>query len=131
MSSKKTILNIIISIVVIVAAVFAYRLFFPAAPAQTPASPGSLLTVVTPSSPLEPSDQFLSILLSLQEIKFQKEVFDKITQNQLQDFSTELILKDPGRPNPFAPIGSGGSLVVATGTASRSGGGGATSTRNR
>jgi len=116
MSSKKTIFNIIISIVVIVAAVFAYRLFFPKAPDQSATSPDALLTVVTPGLGSEPSDEFLRILLSLEKIEFKTEVFAKISKNQLRDFSMELILKDSGRPNPFAPINPGETLIVATGT---------------
>jgi len=117
MSGKKTIFNIVISIVVIVAAVFAYRLFFPKAPDQTATSPSALLTVITPNSTLEPSDEFLRLLVSLEKIEFKTEVFAKITQNQLRDFSTPLVSKEPGRPNPFAPIGgSDGNSVVATST---------------
>jgi len=116
MSGKKTIFNIIISIVIIVVAVFAYRLFFPKTPDQTATTPETLLTVITPDFALGPSDEFLRILLSLEKIEFKTGVFAKINENQLRDFSTQLTPKDPGRPNPFAPIGLGGDSVVATGT---------------
>lgn len=116
MSGKKTIFNIVISIVIIIAAVFAYRLFFPKASDQTATTPETLLTVITPNSPLGPSDEFLRVLLSLEKIEFKTGVFAKINENQLRDFSTQLTPKDPGRPNPFAPIGLGGNPVVATGT---------------
>lgn len=119
MAGKKTIFNIVISIVVIVAAVFAYRLFFPKAPEEAVVSPDALLTVVSPDSELEPSDEFLRILLSLEKIEFKTEVFAKLNQNNLRDFSTELPLKDPGRPNPFAPINPGEDRPVATSTGSQ------------
>lgn len=103
--SKKPLINILISIVVIVVVFFAYRFFFPGSTAsqQTP----SLETVgVAADGSLEPQDEFLQLLLSLQALEFKTDVFDTIHKGGFQDFTVQLVPKTPGRPNPFAPIGS-------------------------
>ena len=121
MTGHKTLINISISVVVIVIAFFAYRFFFPG---QTPDnSTGGLIatTALTPGAGgAGGSDEFLQILLSLKSLDFKTEVFDSIRKSELKDFTTVLSPQIPGRPNPFAPIGSdartGSPKVVATST---------------
>ncbi len=69
------------------------------------------LDVVGLESEDENSDEFLNILLSLQQIELSDEVFSDPVFISLVDFSTELQDQTPGRQNPFAPIGVGGRPI--------------------
>ncbi len=119
MTGNKTLINILISVVVIVAAFFGYRYLRPAS--STGALPASGLVATSASDAAktaDASDDFLRILRSLKSIEFKTEVFEYIKASQLKDFTTQLGEQTPGRVNPFAPIGSvdrGGNSVFTTG----------------
>lgn len=64
-----------------------------------------------PSTSTVSSDQigndFLMTLLSVRSIKIDSEIFTSTAFTSLQDFSRPLLPdNNPGRPNPFAPLGS-------------------------
>lgn len=52
------------------------------------------------------SNHFLDLLLNLKNIKLDTSIFNATTFKALQDFSSPIAPDtNPGRPNPFAPIG--------------------------
>ena len=137
MKSKAIIRNTII-ILVVIAAAFAGYLFFFNKPAATTGSGLSTSTVPTAVStgsaaPLNGlattaglpdtgsaagsniGDGFLTTLLSLQSINFDSSIFTNPAYISLQDFDRPLPpAVNPGRPNPFAPIGVDASAGVAS-----------------
>lgn len=52
------------------------------------------------------AESFLSLLLSVKNIKLDDSIFREVAWSNLVDSSIELVpLGDEGRPNPFAPLG--------------------------
>lgn len=72
----------------------------------------------SPTSNIDMNNDFLSSLLSIQSIKLDDRIFSDPAFLALQDFNRPLLPDtDPGRPNPFAPIGtdsSGLSTQIST-----------------
>lgn len=61
------------------------------------------------------SNEFLSLLLNIQSIKLDASLFSKPEFTNLQDLSRPINPDtNPGRKNPFAPIGADGSNTVST-----------------
>lgn len=70
----------------------------------------SLLDTTTDSAATDPASQeVLETLLALRAISLDGTVFQNPAFQSLQDFSTEIMPEPVGRPNPFAPLGVGGS----------------------
>ncbi len=66
------------------------------------------------------SDKFLALLLNMRTIKLDQSIFSDAAFTSLKDFSTTITPEaNPGRANPFAPIGvdaaGAQALVVTTG----------------
>jgi hypothetical protein len=121
MSGNKTLINILISVVVIVVAFFGYRYLRPSSSAAVPAN-GLVTTTSSAAKPADASDDFLRILRNLKKVEFKTEVFEMLKASQLKDFTTQLGEQTPGRPNPFAPIGSAdrsGSVFTTGGTTTK------------
>ncbi len=69
-----------------------------------------------PSNPTSDSEDisnhFLDLLLNLKNIKLDTSLFDATTFKALQDFSSPITPDpNPGRPNPFAPVGQDAVIV--------------------
>lgn len=122
---KAIIRNIIILAVVIALGFAGYKMFFVQ---KTPVGNGGLATtsgvgatgttsVATPASGSVGQD-FLSLLLSVQSIKLDDSIFKSKAFESLQDFNRPIPPDtNPGRPNPFAPLGSdGGTAAVVVST---------------
>jgi hypothetical protein len=120
----------LIAVIGLIAVFFAYR-FWWQAPSGAPAlstTPGLVSLVNTgPGGAPADTDRFLYLLLSLQRLELKSDVFSNQLFARLEDFSTALPSKTPGRSNPFAPLGvvgatpSGGTVpagVTPTGGAS-------------
>ncbi len=124
---KSIIRNIIILAVVVILGIVGYKLFFAkkaAAPAGglkttsgvgtgTSAAPNIATTGAgSPGSVSE--DDFVSILLSVKSISVDDSIFKDRGFALLQDFNRPLPPDtNPGRVNPFAPIGSDGVASAA------------------
>lgn len=52
----------------------------------------------------DPSDEFLTTLVGLQELNLKGDVFKNPVFKDLEDHSTVLVDQAPGRPNPFSPV---------------------------
>lgn len=110
MNGKSTITKLALIIILLVVAFLGYRFFF-AEQSTTPTglvglSPAGLVTGQGPS------DEFLTLLSSLQSINLDDLPRVLALLSGLQDFSTELAPQTPGRANPFAAIGVGGGVTV-------------------
>ncbi len=114
MSGKRLLVNILISVVVIIAGFFLYSFLFPKD--QAADEPGLESVDLLTGEPAEPTDEFLRVLLNLQSLSFETDVFELVRRGQFQDFSTPLVPKTPGRENPFLPIGKGGPPRAASST---------------
>ena len=122
---KKIIRNIIIFVVVIIIGMVGYSFFFkkPAAPASslttTAGAPSPADTTATAgANAAEAADadaaskEFLALLLNIQSIKLDDSFFASPGFLALQDFSHAIPPDtNPGRPNPFAPLGANTALV--------------------
>lgn len=127
---KKIIRTIVIFVVTIILAMFAYSMFF-----KKPSTSNSSLVTTSGSSSVADvsgsgqnqasvdadvaSKQFLALLLNVQSITLDDSFFSSPGFRALKDFS-QVIPPDtnPGRPNPFAPLGANSSVVstqVSTG----------------
>lgn len=125
MKSKPIIRNIIIFVVVFVIAVAGYKFFFakkaaPAGSLKTTSGLGSTAskTTATPTKSASASNavgaDFLSLLLNIQSIKLDDSLFSNKAFTVLQDYNRPIPPDtNPGRPNPFAPIGADG-MVIST-----------------
>lgn len=113
MSGNKLIFKIILGTVVVVVLFFGYR-WLRSPGEELPPGPGGLQPVgfLDGSAEIEPSDEFLALLLSLQSISLASDIYPAL--REFQDFSTELAPQTPGRENPFAPIGRGGRPATTT-----------------
>ena len=66
------------------------------------------------------SDKFLTLLLNMKTIKLDQSIFSDVAFTSLRDFSTTIAPEtNPGRANPFAPIGfdvaGTANIIVTTG----------------
>ncbi|MCU0660620.1 MAG: hypothetical protein MUD00_03375 [Candidatus Pacebacteria bacterium] len=103
--------NIIIFVAIFALLVVGYVLFF-GNKAETPAltstagiSGSSTATTVTGTSDV--GKEFLATLLNLRTIKLDDSIFSDPAFRSLQDFELALIPEaNPGRLNPFLPLGS-------------------------
>lgn len=137
--SKRTI-NLITIIILLAAVFFAYRFFF--VTPEPEAEPGVVTTESTIPGAEVNGGEFLALLLSVQDIKLSKNVFNNpVFRDRLKDFGRELPSRFVGRTNPFAPFGVGevgtsttgarppvGTSTPATATSTSSAGGQATTT---
>jgi hypothetical protein len=120
---KSIIRNIIILIVVFIIGVVGYSVFFKKA---TTPSTGSLQTSsgldasaaagsgseAGSESDLVVGKEFLSLLLNIRSIKLDDSIFTSKAFTTLQDFSRPIpVDSNPGRPNPFAPLGADGAAI--------------------
>ncbi len=109
MNSK--IKNIIILVVVAIVLILIYIFFIKKGPvaASLTSSTGASLTPDATSGNGTPNtnDEFVSILLSVKNLKLDDSIFKDPAFLSLQDSSITLIQDGTeGRPNPFAPIGT-------------------------
>ena len=140
MSKKSLIRNIIIFVVVFALAVVGYKFFFgskTATPALQTTSGLGVGTTTTPSATTSAASSavggdFLSLLLNIQSIKLDDSVLSSKAFTVLQDFNRPIPPDaNPGRTNPFAPIGvDSGAISTQVSTSSPSSITGTTSTLN-
>lgn len=124
---SNTIKVILITVVIIAIGAFGY---WYATSGSTPDASTSALQSSNPVlggevSPLAAddtaiSDKFLALLLNMRTIKLDQSIFADAAFTSLKDFSTTITPEaNPGRANPFAPIGvdaaGAQALVVTTG----------------
>jgi len=116
MKPKSIIRNIIILVAVIILGVIGYKVFLAK---KAPASTSSLQTTAgagagtstaasdtTSSTTASVGQDFLASLLNIQSIKLDDTLFSSPAFAVLQDFNRPIPPDtNPGRPNPFAPIG--------------------------
>lgn len=117
---KSIIRNIIILAIVVILAIVGYSVFFKKDTAQT----GGLVTTSgqgagqTASVIDSPGKDFVTLLLNIRTLKLDDSIFSNTAFTSLQDFSRPIPPDtDPGRPNPFAPLGAdsaGVSTQVST-----------------
>lgn len=70
-----------------------------------------LLVSETPSDAGTAAEgDLLSILLDLRSVKLDDGIFADSVFKSLEDFGQELVSEPVGRENPFAPLGTGGSI---------------------
>lgn len=99
----KKIVYLLIGVLIIAAAFFAYRFFFLGVKEKETA-PGLISSgYLTGVGPDDRTVEYLNILLSLQQIDLRGDIFSNPSFVGLKDFSVELMPQAPGRPNPFAP----------------------------
>ena len=116
---KKTIIrNSIIAVIVIILAVVGYKMFFggskPAAPAlKTTSGVGATAPAsAAPTESVSVGQDFLTLLLNIESIKLDDSIFTNKEFTILQDFNRPIPPDtNPGRPNPFAPVGLDGVAV--------------------
>lgn len=105
---KKIILFVGIALVVIIIAAFFFKKA-PATPGLT-SSVNNAAPVATPGAATAPNpvgQQFLTTLLSVNNIKLDDSIFSDPTFATLKDSSITLVDDGTeGRPNPFSPIGT-------------------------
>ncbi len=114
----------LIAVIIIAIAVFGY--WYSTRP-TTNTSATALQSATGQVSPLEAtdtaiSDKFLALLLNMKTIKLDQGIFTDTAFTTLRDFSTTIAPEtNPGRNNPFAPIGLDSTatqaVTVTTGTA--------------
>lgn len=111
--SKRTV-NLITIIILLAAVFFAYRFFF--VTPEPEAEPGVVTTESTIPGAEVNGGEFLALLLSVQDIKLSKNVFNNpVFRDRLKDFGRELPSRFVGRTNPFAPFGVGEVGTSTTG----------------
>lgn len=108
---RSTLFKLLLALAIIIVAFIVYKALFVGGDGGG-VEPG--LETVGLDSTETGSDEFLNILLSLQQIELSSEVFSNPIFTSLVDFSTELKDQTPGRENPFAPIGIGGRPATST-----------------
>jgi hypothetical protein len=115
----KKLKNILIFVLILAAAFVAY--IFLREP-KTPALQTIPTTTLPPGQTPETAigQEFLSMLLSLRDIRLDGRIFQNAQFRSLRDFSTPItrVPGEEGRPNPFAPIETPAeALLVETGEA--------------
>ena len=105
--------NIIILVVVVIALALIYIFFIKKTPTVAPltSSSGALVAenaaTATANQTATVGSDFVSVLLSVKNIKLDDSVFQNPAFLSLKDSSIVLVQDgNEGRPNPFAPIGS-------------------------
>ncbi len=119
---KKMIKKIIIGVILLVLAIAGYSVFFKKSASTPTAALQTTTTGVTDSSGNAGADatvgrDFLTTLLNINTIRLDDSLFADAGFAALQDFSRPLPEDpNPGRPNPFAPVGSDGGVVSPVAT---------------
>ncbi len=113
---SKIIRNIIIFVVIFVLAVVGYKMFFgktEKAPAlKTTANTTAPATTRGTTANTSVGADFLALLTSIQTIHLDDSIFSSKAFLVLQDFNRPIPADtNPGRPNPFAPIGADSAVV--------------------
>jgi hypothetical protein len=118
---KSIIRNIIILAIIVALGIVGYKMFFNKKPAATgglATTSGSVQTVPAASSStpvIDPSvgQDFLALLLSVQSIRLDDSIFKSKEFAVLQDFNRPIPPdQNPGRVNPFAPLGADGAASI-------------------
>lgn len=114
---KKIIRNIIIVAVIALVAYVGYSVFFKSkAPVQpalvTTSGAADLSGTATTGGDIALGKEFLTLLLNVRSLKLDDKIFSNQAFVALQDFSRPIPPDvNPGRPNPFAPIGTDSTSV--------------------
>ncbi|MBI3573848.1 hypothetical protein HY090_02255 [Candidatus Kaiserbacteria bacterium] len=99
--------TVILVIVLVIIAFFAYSYFFTGAPQ-------AVLSSQAVSANTAIDQDLINLLLTLRAIRLDDSLFTNANFQSLQDFSKDLVPEPVGRANPFAPLGS-----VSAGSASK------------
>jgi hypothetical protein len=105
----------VIAVVIIVLVFFAYSHFFQGSSQSTSLTSDSSASSTNPDAAAE--QQFLTLLLKIQNITINQSIFSDPVFLSLQDDSLPVVDQPQGRTNPFAPIGND---AVSPGTTSTS-----------
>lgn len=120
--------NIIIFVAIFIVIILVYMYFFKPAPetpslvssTPTPAA-GTDVTSLPNAEDATVANDFLTLLLSVKNIKLEDAIFSDEAFKSLHDSSIELIQDGTeGRPNPFAPIGSDSTPAAPSSTTTTS-----------
>jgi hypothetical protein len=99
--------TLILAVVIIAIAFFAYSYFF--------ADKGQpILSEQAPAAETPVDQDLIALLLQLRSIRLDTAIFNDPAFRSLQDFSQALVPEAIGRTNPFAPLGA--RLAPATQT---------------
>lgn len=99
--------------IVVILLFIGYETYFKGSGASTDSLISDSQTVNTTSA----ADQnFLNVLLQIQNISFNTAVFNDPVFTSLQDDGQAIADQPEGRPNPFAPIGTDSGSVIITGS---------------
>lgn len=124
MKSPNPIMRLALIVTIVVVAFLGYRFFFATPVEVSEEGLVGLAPAGISTNDQASSDEFLTLLSSLQAIDLSDLPRVLSLLSGLEDFSTELESQIPGRANPFAPIGIGGApaveTIVATTTATSS-----------
>ena len=99
--TTKFVVQAIIVLLILVAAFLGYQFFLNRS--KTAAAEPGLVRVSTTETISPAADEFLNLLLSLQNITLETKLFNDARFMNLQDFSTSLPNLGSGRLNPFLP----------------------------
>jgi hypothetical protein len=117
--------NILIFGGIFILLVVGYIVFFGGNTQNTPAltttggTTGASTAVTSPTSQSAVGKEFLTTLLNLRNIKLDDSIFTNPAFASLQDFELSLIQEtNPGRPNPFLPLGVDQSTATTGSTGS-------------
>lgn len=78
---------------------------------------GATNPTITNDQALDVSNQFLQLLLNMQNIKLDQSIFQNPTFQGLKDFSVTIVPRgNEGRTNPFAPVGQDSIQIPVTTT---------------
>ncbi len=79
------------------------------------AAPEDGLVTESFTSPASEEDRDLvAILLELRSVTLDSAIFSDPVFRSLRDFGSQIISEKEGRPNPFAPLSEGTSIIDAT-----------------
>lgn len=90
--------NILIALVLVVAAFIAYSVFFTGDDSRT------LITEDVDPTQAAVEQELIALLLELRSIRLDLSIFDDAEFQSLTDFSQELVPEPVGRENPFSPL---------------------------
>ncbi|MDD5318755.1 MAG: hypothetical protein PHF79_02975 [Candidatus Pacebacteria bacterium] len=109
---------IIIIVIIVVIGFFVYSYFFVnKAPVQSTGGLSQTNVAAGSGSDLTPDQSFVTQLATIDTISLKDDIFNDPVFASLVDFSRELVPQTPGRPNPFAPLGSNDANISASSSA--------------
>jgi len=110
----------VLIVVILALAFFLYAHFFTGQSTDTSNLASDNATASSTETTTPEEQQFLALLLKIQHITINQSIFSDPVFLSLQDDGLPILDQPQGRPNPFAPIGSGNSISSVVGSSSAS-----------